>query len=248
MQELLLVLNYQMTKVKHKILLAEDDESFGELLKNYLELHDFEVWWCKNGIEAFKIFHKNTFDICLLDVMMPDMNGFELAKEIKRNKADMPLLFLSAKSLKEDLLAGYQCGADDYITKPFDSELLIYKINAILKRTQLTKTDTENKPVVTFGKYTLDTNLRLLIGPNGEQKLSPKETELLKLLYLYIDNLLPRGLALKNIWGKDDYFTGRSMDVYVTKIRKYLKDDPSLEIINIHGKGYRFNIGAIRAV
>jgi two-component system OmpR family response regulator len=236
-----------MSKVKHKILLAEDDEGFGELLKNYLELNDFDVCWCKNGIEAFKTFHKKVFDICLLDIMMPDMNGFELAKEIKQNKADMPLLFLSAKSLKEDLLAGYQCGADDYITKPFDSELLIYKINAILKRTQLTQANIENKSSFVIGKYKLDINLRLLYGPQGEQKLSPKETELLHLLCAYIDNVLPRELALKNIWGNDDYFSGRSMDVYITKIRKYLKDDPSLEIINIHGKGYRFNTNAIRA-
>jgi two-component system OmpR family response regulator len=237
-----------MNKVKHKILLAEDDESFGELLKNYLELNDFEVDWCRNGIEAFKRFHKKAFDICLLDVMMPDMNGFELAKEIKQNKADMPLLFLSAKSLREDLLIGYQCGADDYITKPFDSELLIYKIQAILKRTQLTQVSNENKTMFTLGKYKLDINIRLLYGPVSEQKLSPKETELLHLLCLYIDSVLPRELALKNIWGNDDYFSGRSMDVYITKIRKYLKEDPSLEIINIHGKGYRFNTNAIRVV
>lgn len=237
-----------MNKVKHKILLAEDDEGFGELLKNYLEMNDFEVSWCKNGIEAFKTFHKKVFDICLLDVMMPDMNGFELAKEIKQKKTDVPLLFLSAKSLKEDLLAGYQCGADDYITKPFDSELLIYKINAILKRAQLIQITNENKTAFIIGKYKLDTNLRSLNGPMGEQKLSPKETELLKLLCLYMDNVLPRDLALKNIWGNDDYFSGRSMDVYITKIRKYLKDDPSLEIINLHGKGYRFNTGAIRVV
>ena len=237
-----------MNKVKHKILLAEDDESFGELLKNYLEMNDFEVSWHKNGIEAFKSFRKNSFGICLLDVMMPDMNGFELAKEIKQNKSDMPLLFLSAKSLKEDLLAGYQCGADDYITKPFDSELLIYKINAILKRAQLTQSIPENKSAFIIGKYKLDINLRILIGPNGEQKLSPKETELLHLLCGYMDNVLPRELALKNIWGNDDYFNGRSMDVYITKIRKYLKDDPTLEIINIHGKGYRFNTSAIKAI
>jgi len=237
-----------MSKVKHKILLAEDDESFGELLKNYLEMNDFEVSWCKNGIEAFKLFYKKPFDICLLDVMMPDMNGFELAKEIKQKKTHMPLLFLSAKSLKEDLLAGYQCGADDYITKPFDSELLIYKINAVLKRAQLTQASTGNQSIFVIGKYTLNADLRLLYGPAGEQKLSPKETELLHLLCGYMDNVLPRELALKHIWGNDDYFNGRSMDVYITKIRKYLKDDPSLEIINIHSKGYRFNTNAIRAI
>jgi two-component system, OmpR family, response regulator len=229
-----------MPKAAYKILLAEDDLSLGELLKNYLEMNGFEVDWFKNGIEAFKGFSKNKYDLCLLDVMMPEMNGFELAGEINQINSSVPFLFLTAKSLREDMLAGYKCGADDYILKPFDSELLIFKINAILKRSSGLVTK-ENNSEHHIGKYTLLTNLRLLKGPKGEQQLSPKETELLGLLCQYKNSVLPRDLALKNIWGNDDYFNGRSMDVYITKIRKYLKEDPSIEIINLHGKGYRFN-------
>src|ERR1700757_2099635 len=231
-----------MPEVKHKILLAEDDLSLGELLKNYLEMNDFEVSWYKNGIEAFKGFSKNNFDICLLDVMMPEMNGFELASEIKQlNVSNTPFLFITAKTLREDILAGYKCGADDYIIKPFDSELLIYKIKAVLKRGGAPPKKENKDAEFSIGKYHLNTDLRSLKGPGGERQLSPKETELLKLLCQYKNNVLPRDLALKNIWNSDDYFSGRSMDVYIVKIRKHLKDDPSLEIINIHGKGYRFN-------
>lgn len=228
-----------MPKPETKILLAEDDLSLGELLKNYLEMHGFAVDWYKNGIEAFKGFSNNTYALCLLDVMMPEMNGFELANEIKQINNGVPFLFLTAKSLREDILTGYKCGADDYILKPFDSELLIFKINAVLKRTS---SETVQKSAEEFkiGRYTLYANLRLLKGPKGEHQLSPKETDLLRLLCQYKNSVLPRELALKNIWGNDDYFNGRSMDVYITKIRKYLKEDSSVEIINLHGKGYRF--------
>jgi two-component system OmpR family response regulator len=230
-----------MAEARRKILLAEDDLSLGELLKNYLEMNDFDVSWYKNGIEAFKGFNKNSFDICLLDVMMPEMNGFELANEIKQLNVQTPFLFITAKTLREDILTGYKCGADDYIIKPFDSELLIYKINAILKRSGTSPQKTSGETEFSIGKYHLNTNLRSLKGPDGEQQLSPKETELLKLLCQYKNNVLPRDLALKNIWNNDDYFSGRSMDVYIAKLRKHLKEDSSLEIINIHGKGYRFN-------
>ncbi|HXB40284.1 MAG TPA: response regulator transcription factor [Bacteroidia bacterium] len=228
-----------MPKPEAKILLAEDDLSLGELLKNYLEMNSFDVDWFKNGIEAFKGFSKNKYNICLLDVMMPDMNGFELANEIKQINNHIPFLFLTAKSLREDILTGYKCGADDYILKPFDSELLIFKINAILKRAS-NLPQQEIAEEFKIGKYTLYTNLRSLKGPKGEHQLSPKETELLRLLCQYKNSVLPRELALKNIWGNDDYFNGRSMDVYITKIRKYLKEDSSVEIINLHGRGYRF--------
>lgn len=229
-----------MPKTKAKILLAEDDLSLGELLKGYLEMNGFAVDWYKNGIEAFKGFSKNKYNICLLDVMMPEMNGFELATEIKQINNGVPFLFLTAKSLREDILTGYKCGADDYILKPFDSELLIFKIKAIINRSS-GNTQKDLSEEHRIGKYTLHINLRLLKGPTGEQQLSPKETELLGLLCQYRNSVLPRELALKNIWGNNDYFNGRSMDVYITKIRKYLKEDPSIEIINLHGKGYRFN-------
>ena len=234
-----------MNEIKRKILLAEDDSSFGELLKNYLELNDFETSWFKDGIEAYKGFQRNQFDICLLDVMMPEMNGFQLAEEIKQLTPDMPLLFLTAKSLKEDILTGYKSGADDYIVKPFDSELLIFKINAILKRSNGTA-KASGATQFTLGNYTLDSHKQVLRGPRGNRRLSHKENELLRLLCLYKNNLLPRDIALKNIWGNDDYFTGRSMDVYISKIRKHLNDDPSLELINIHGKGYRLNTETIK--
>lgn len=229
-----------MQKPETKILLAEDDLSLGELLKNYLEMNHFEVDWYKNGIEAFKGFSKQNYHICLLDVMMPEMNGFELANEITQINNTVPFLFLTAKSLREDVLMGYKCGADDYILKPFDSELLIFKINAILKRSAHAP-QLNNSEEFKIGLYTFQAALRLLKGPKGEQQLSPKENDLLRLLCQYKNSVLPRELALKNIWGNDDYFNGRSMDVYITKIRKYLKDDPSIEIINLHGKGYRFN-------
>lgn len=225
-----------------KILLAEDDLSLGELLKNYLEMNDFEVDWYKNGIEAYKGFSRANYQLCLLDVMMPEMNGFELATEIKQMNGNIPFLFLTAKSLREDILAGYKCGADDYILKPFDSELLIYKINAILNRVAVMPAQNTGSEFV-LGKYTLHSELRLLKGPRGEQQLSPKETELLALLCKYKNSVLPRESALKHIWGSDDYFNGRSMDVYITKLRKYLKDDPGIEIINLHGKGYRVTAG-----
>lgn len=231
-----------MQKGETRILLAEDDPALGELLKSYLEMHNFSVDWCRDGIEAYKAFSGNSYHLCLLDVMMPEMGGFELAGEIKQINPRIPFLFLTARSLREDILAGYKCGADDYILKPFDSEVLIFKINAILKRASHSAAD-ENTRAFAIGSFTLDANLRLLKGPKGEQQLSPKETELLSLLCQYRNNVLPRELALKKIWGSDDYFSGRSMDVYITKIRKYLKDDSSLEIINLHGKGYRFNVG-----
>ena len=234
-----------MTDTKRKILLAEDDPGLGELLKNYLEMNDFEVQWFVNGIEAFKGINKYHYDICLLDVMIPDMNGFQLAEEIKQLNPDMPLLFITAKSLRDDILTGYKCGADDYILKPFDSELLIFKINAILKRA-VGMNISRNAIEFAIGKYTFNSHLQTLNGPVGNRQLSPRENDLLKLLCQYKNNLLPRQLALKNIWGTDDYFNARSMDVYVTRIRKYIKDDPSLELINIHGKGFRLNTETLK--
>ena len=233
-----------MVEIRHKILLAEDDLNLGELLKHYLELNEFDVHWHKNGVEALKAFNTFYYDLCLLDVMMPEMTGLQLAAEIKRVNPALPLLFLTAKSLKEDMLTGYKCGADDYILKPFDSELLMFKIRAILKRTASAVIN--NNHEFTIGKYKLNSHTQSLSGPSGERRLSTKETELLKLLCQYKNDLLPRELALKNIWGADDYFNARSMDVYITKIRKYIKDDPSLEIVNVHGRGFRLNTGAVK--
>jgi DNA-binding response OmpR family regulator len=223
------------------VLLAEDDLNFGEVLRNYLELSNFEVSWCRTGIEAFKTFTRHSnWDICLLDVMMPEMDGFTLGTEIRKLDQEVPLFFLTAKTLKEDVLQGYKCGADDYIIKPFDAEVLLYKIQAIMARRQGTrKQSTSDK--FSIGKYNFDYATRMLTISGESTQLSPKEAELLKYLCLYQNDVLSRELALKNIWNNDDYFSGRSMDVYIAKLRKHLKKDPAVEIISLHGKGFRLS-------
>jgi two-component system, OmpR family, response regulator len=227
------------------VLLAEDDLNFGEVLKNYLELNNYAVHWCKNGIEAFKTFNAHAnWDICLVDVMMPEMDGFSLATEIRKLNADVPLFFLTAKMLKEDVLSGYKFGADDYIIKPFDAEVLMYKVSAIINRRQgIKKTGDGNK--FKIGKFSFDYTSRQLCISESCVQLSPKEAELLKYLCLYKNDVLAREIALKNIWNNDDYFSGRSMDVYIAKLRKYLKQDPGIEIISLHGKGFRLSDGTL---
>jgi two-component system OmpR family response regulator len=226
--------------IKYKILLVEDDTNLGKVLKNYLELNDYVVELARDGILGLAAFRREKFDICLLDVMMPNMDGFTLAEEIRNVDLDVPLFFLTAKNMKDDVLTGYKLGADDYILKPFDSEVLMHKIKAVLKRNQEFH---DKHPEVTdhsFGKYHFDSKIRELKTPAGEVlQLSPKEGQLLHMLCEYKNDLMPRDLALKKIWGSDTYFNGRSMDVYIAKLRKYLKDDDSVEIVNIHGNGFR---------
>ncbi len=223
----------------YKVLLVEDDSNFGQVLKNYLELNDFTVELARDGILGLAAFRREKFDICLLDVMMPNMDGFTLAEEIRNVDPDVPLFFLSAKSMKEDILSGYKLGADDYITKPFDSEVLLHKIKAILKRNQELQEKQHAQVEFEIGNYHFNSKLRTL-ELNGESRtLSPKENELLQMLCEYMNDLLPRETALKRIWGSDTYFNGRSMDVYIAKLRKYLKEDGSVEIVNIHGNGFR---------
>ena len=226
------------TNNKSRILLCEDDTNLGLVLKNFLELNDFDVILERDGRLGLAAFQREKFDICLLDVMMPKMDGFALAEEIRDINADIPLFFLSAKSMKEDQIKGYKLGADDYITKPFDSELLLFKIKAILKRNEEQNKEQENQEF-DLGIYHFIPKLRELSSPNGKVTLSPKENELLKMLSEYKNDLLQRELALKKIWGNDNYFNGRSMDVYIAKLRKYLKEDPNVEIVNIHGNGFR---------
>lgn len=227
-----------MEERKPKILLAEDDTNLGMVLKNYLELNDYDVELCRDGILALAAFRREKFDICLLDIMMPNMDGFKLAEEIRDVDPDIPLFFLSAKTMKEDIIQGYKLGADDYITKPFDSEVLLLKIKAILKRNEELTREQENKEY-NLGGYHFNPKLRELMHDGKTQTLSPKENELLKMLCEHINDLLPREQALKKIWGSDTYFNGRSMDVYIAKLRKYLKDDSTIEIVNIHGNGFR---------
>lgn len=228
-----------MENEKFKVLLVEDDTNFGQVLKNYLELDDFVVELARDGILGLAAFRREKFDICLLDVMMPNMDGFTLAEEIRNVDPDVPLFFLSAKSMKEDILNGYKLGADDYITKPFDSEVLLHKIKAIMKRNQELQEKQHSQVEFNIGNYSFNSKLRTLEINGESQTLSPKENELLLMLCEYMNDLLPRDAALKRIWGSDTYFNGRSMDVYIAKLRKYLKEDESVEIVNIHGNGFR---------
>jgi len=229
------------TVVKPRILLCEDDPNLGIVLKNFLELNEFDVVLERDGRLGLAAFQREKFDICLLDVMMPKMDGFALAKEIRDINEEVPLFFLSAKSMKEDQIKGYKLGADDYITKPFDTELLLLKIKAILKRNEEQHKEQENTEY-DLGIYHFVPKLRKLSSAKGEVTLSPKENELLKMLSEYKNDKLERELALKKIWGNDNYFNGRSMDVYIAKLRKYLKDDQNVEIVNIHGEGFMLDI------
>ncbi len=228
-----------MTKKQH-IFLVEDDLSFGAVLKSYLELNDYEVTWVDDGKYAVDKFKAGSFQICILDVMLPHIDGFTIGSEIRKLDKEIPMVFLTAKTLKEDILKGYNVGADDYITKPFDTEVLLCKIQAIIKR-QLTQ------PVIdeflfSIGSYEFDSKLRVIVRDGDKQKLSPKEADLLKLLCQNKNELLSRETALRKIWGEDGYFTARSMDVFITKLRKYLKGDPNIEIKNIHGSGFFLEI------
>ena len=225
-------------KKKYKILLCEDDSNLGLVLKNFLELNEYDVTLERDGRLGLGAFQREKFDLCLLDVMMPNVDGFTLAEEIRDIDPDVPLFFLSAKTLKEDILQGYRLGADDYITKPFDSDVLMHKIKAIIKRNEDDHKVTDNLEFE-LGAYHFNPKLRELKVKDATQVLSPKENELLKMLAEHKNDLLTREKALKKIWGSDTYFNGRSMDVYIAKLRKYLKEDSTIEIVNIHGNGFR---------
>ena len=228
-----------------RILLVEDDPNFGSILKEYLIINGYNVTLAKNGIEGFERFKKEDFDLCLLDVMMPYKDGFTLAKEIREKNENIPLIFLTAKTLKEDVLKGFKIGADDYLTKPFDSEVLLAKIKSILNRRVLKVVPESTEVSFQIGDFQFNSKLRLL-GYKAEEaiKLSPKENQLLRLLALNMNDLLPRETALNKIWRDDNYFTSRSMDVYIAKLRKYLKADKKVEILNIHGEGFRLVISS----
>lgn len=222
---------------KTRILLAEDDENLGSLLKEYLGMKGYETDLYINGNLAFKGFLQEHHDLCLLDVMMPEKDGFTLAREIRQVNSDIPIIFLTAKSLKDDVLEGFTLGADDYITKPFSMEELLFRIEAILRRTHPgTK---QGESLFQLGKYTFDAQKQMLTIGKTFHRLTTKESELLKLLCNNKNQILERNFALRTIWYDDNYFNARSMDVYITKLRKYLKEDPSVEIINVHGKGFK---------
>lgn len=222
---------------KLKILLCEDDENLGMLLREFLVAKGYSADLCSDGEKGYKTFLKDKFDLCVLDVMMPKKDGFTLAMEIRNINSEVPIIFLTAKDLKEDVLQGFKIGADDYITKPFSMEELVSRITAILRRVRGKK----EKEITMYkiGRFTFDTQKQTLVIDNVSKKLTTKESELLSLLCAHMNEILERNYALKNIWIDDNYFNARSMDVYITKLRKLLKDDPQIEIINIHGKGYK---------
>ncbi|MCF8714605.1 response regulator transcription factor [Joostella atrarenae] len=229
-----------METVNKKILLVEDDPNFGIVLKDYLSMNDFDVTLAKNGMEGYEKFRKDHYDLCILDVMMPYKDGFTLAKEIREKDENIPIIFLTAKTMKEDVLKGYKVGADDYLNKPFDSEVLLFKIKAIIQRKSTESLADSKQFEFVIGNFHLNSKLRFLTYKEEEPiKLSPKENELLRLLALHENDLMPRELALTKIWRDDNYFTSRSMDVYIAKLRKYLKKDDEVEILNIHGEGFR---------
>lgn len=225
-----------------KILLVEDDPNFGDVLRSYLEMNDYDVTLATDGAAGWEAFKKNPgYSLCILDVMMPKKDGFSLAKDIREKDKTVPIIFLTAKTMKEDVLQGFKIGADDYISKPFNSEELLYRIQAVLKRSQPKADAKDEVREYQIGKYAFNFVLRTLQfeGQTEEVKLSPKEAQLLKMFCQHMNDVLPRSEALVKIWQEDNYFTARSMDVFVTKLRKYLANDPNIEIINIHGNGFQ---------
>lgn len=232
-----------MSVSNNKILLVEDDQNFGDVLKSYLEMHDYEVTLAPDGVAGFESYRKGSFDLCIFDVMMPRKDGFTLAREVREKDKDMPIIFLTAKNMKEDVLEGFKIGADDYLAKPFNSEELLLRIQAILRRVNKGAEKEDEVKEFQIGEFHFNYPLRILTwqGGNGaeREKLSPKEAHLLKMFCQHKNDVLTRSEALAKIWGEDNYFTARSMDVFVTKLRKYLSKDPNLQIMNIHGNGFR---------
>ena len=226
-----------------KILLVEDDQNFGDVLRSYLEMNDFDITLATDGEAGLAAYKKDDYDLCIFDVMMPKKDGFTLGKEIREIDPAVPIIFLTAKALKEDVIEGFKIGADDYITKPFNSEELLYRVQAVLKRSQKAINPREEMKEFDFGKFHFNYPLRILTytneGEKDKTKLSPKEAHLLRLFCIYKNEVLPRSKALTEIWEDDNYFTARSMDVFVTKLRKYIQRDTDLEIVNIHGNGFR---------
>lgn len=222
---------------KKKILLVEDDMNLGNLLQDSLEIKNYDVILKRNGEDAFNDFKVNKYDMCIFDVMMPKKDGFTLAKDIRRMNNNVPIIFLTAKAMKEDTIEGLKLGADDYLTKPFSMEELTLRMENIFKR--LPKTEVSNQNKFQIGEFEFDNTIRTLKRGETEVKLTTKESELLKMLAIYLDRVLEREVALNAVWGTDSYFAGRSMDVYIAKLRKYLKEDPNVEILNIHGTGFK---------
>jgi two-component system, OmpR family, response regulator len=228
-----------MVKKNIKILLAEDDKNLGDILTTYLEAKGYTTTLCVNGEDAYQAFLHDNFNLLILDVMMPMKDGFALAREIRKKDKNVPMLFLTAKSMHDDVLRGFQLGADDYITKPFSMEVLLVRMNAILRRTRQPGRQNQKSTVFGIGEFVFDYARHTLTHKGSEQKLTSKEADLLHLLCEHANEVLDRSKALKEIWHDDSYFNARSMDVYVTKLRKFLKQDPDVELINVHGIGFK---------
>lgn len=229
---------------KTRVLLAEDDSNLGQLLKEYLEEKNFSLSLARNGKEGYDLFCKYDFDICLLDVMMPLKDGLTLAKEIRVTNKQIPIIFLTAKSMKEDTIEGFNAGGDDYITKPFSMEELLVRMNAILRRSNKAQFADPTTIEFTIGKYQFNSESQILICDGTPAKLTTKEAQLLRMLSLNQNEIVDRSYTLKTIWHDDNYFNSRSMDVYITKLRKYLQHDHNVEIVNVHGKGFKLVVNS----
>lgn len=228
-----------MSKIKASILLVEDDQNLGFVVRDVLQLNGYEVDWQKDGTTGIKSFFEKGFDLCILDVMLPSKDGFTVATELRELDKDIPIIFLTAKTMQDDRIKGYKAGADDYITKPFSTEEFLLRVEAVLKRCFDNGQPTGRKDVFNIGNYVFDyANQTLTIGKN-ERTLTKREADVLKLLFINRNEVLARETALRLIWGSDDYFTGRSMDVFITRLRKYLKEDPEVTIDNVHGVGFK---------
>jgi two-component system OmpR family response regulator len=229
-------------KSKGSILLVEDDKNLGFILTDYLGMSGYQVEHAENGVTGLEAFRNGKFDLCILDIMMPLKDGFTLAREIRELDEHIPIIFLTAKTLKEDKIIGFKIGADDYITKPFSTEELNLRIEAILRRTRMALLNNDQPVVFQIGTYNFDYSNQLLTGPDTERRLTKKEAEVLRLLCINKNRILRREIALRMIWGEDDYFMGRSMDVYITKLRKFLSLDPNVNITNIHRTGFMLEV------
>jgi DNA-binding response OmpR family regulator len=231
-----------MTIPKAKILLVEDDRNLGIVIHDYLEMSDYKVILARNGQEGLDEFKQDSYSLVLLDIMLPLVDGFSVAEEIRKTDCETPIIFMTAKSLKEDRIKGFKLGADDYITKPFSTEELKLRISAVLRRTKYKNNAVSPNIVFTIGQHTFDYTSHLLISAGNERRLTKREAELLHLLCQNMNRILRRDIALKTIWGEDDYFMGRSMDVYITKLRKMLGTDPDVSIVNIHNTGFKLDV------
>ncbi|MCB0483098.1 MAG: response regulator transcription factor [Flavobacteriales bacterium] len=221
-----------------KLLVVEDDPNLGDLLNEYLQAKGFNSHLERDGNKGLEAFKEDVYDLCIFDVMMPEKDGFTLAKDVRKMRPEVPVIFLTAKSMKEDKVEGFKLGADDYITKPFSMEELLMRVNAILRRT-LKERDHHKQEDFQIGKFMFNSRLQELVLDDKVTKLTSKENDLLRMLALNINGIMDRTQALNSIWGDDSYYNSRSMDVYITKLRKYLKDDADLEIVNVHGKGFK---------